>query len=106
MRLIKYDRAKEGGANGTTIINSTTSSDNQGGNVPTRGADRIIWGQDDNGIEDVDGSMTVNGNITIKAIVPPSYIVGGDDGADGEDIEEETGGGNLDVEGKRYHPKA
>ena len=100
MKLIKYDRAKEGGANGTTIINSTTSSSSgsdQGGNTSTRSTDRIIWGQDDNGIEDVDGSMTVKGNVTIKAIVPPSYS-GVDDGSDGEDIEEETGGGNLDVE--------
>ena len=98
MRLIKYDRAKEDGANGTTIINSTTSSSSdQGGNVPTRGsADRIIWGQNDDGADDIDGSMAINGNVTIKAIVPPTYEDDGD--TDGEDIEEETGGGNLDVE--------
>ena len=99
MKLIKYDRAKGGGVSGTTIINSTTSSSsNQGGNAPTRVTDRIIWGQDDDGVDDVDGSMTVNGNVTIKAIVPPSYVGGGDDDdGDGEVIEEETGGGNLDV---------
>ena len=80
MKLIKYDRAKGGGANGTTIINSTTSSSsNQGGNAPTRVTDRIIWGQDDDGVDDVDGSMTVNGNVTIKALVPPSYVGGGGD---------------------------
>lgn len=39
--------------------------------------------------------MTVNGNISIKCIIPPSYE---DDDSDGEDEELEEGGGNLDVE--------
>ena len=101
MKLIKYDRAKDSGASGTTIINSTTSSSSDSGNVnpSTRGDNiaRIVWGQNDDGVDDIDGSMAVNGNVTIKAIVPPTYD-DVDDGSDGEDIEEETGGGNLDVE--------
>lgn len=39
--------------------------------------------------------MVVNGNVTIKAIIPPSYDADDDDG---EDEYYEEGGGNLDVE--------
>ena len=93
MKLLKYDRGKSGS---TTIINGGGSS-GSGEYPPTRGGgdDRTIWGQYDGG-DDIDGSMVVNGNVTIQAIVPPSYE-GGDDG-DGEDEEVETGGGNLNVE--------
>lgn len=93
MKLLKYDRGKSGS---TTIINGGGSS-GSGEYPPTRGGgdDRTIWGQYDGG-DDIDGSMVVNGNVTIQAIVPPTYE-GGDDG-DGEDEEVETGGGNLTVE--------
>lgn len=93
MKLLKYDRGKSGS---TTIINGGGSS-GSGEYPPTRGGcdDRTIWGQYDSG-DDIDGSMVVNGNVTIQAIVPPTYE-GGDDG-DGEDEEVETGGGNLTVE--------
>ena len=40
--------------------------------------------------------MTVNGNVSIKCITPPSYE--DDDSDDGEDEVSEEGGGNLDVE--------
>ena len=40
--------------------------------------------------------MVVNGNVTIKAIVPPTYD--DEDGSDGENEDVETGGGNLNVE--------
>lgn len=40
--------------------------------------------------------MTVNGNISIKCIIPPTYD--DDDSDDGDDVEMEEGGGNLDVE--------
>lgn len=94
MKLLKYDRGKSGS---TTIINGGGSSSGSGEYPPTRGGgdDRTIWGQYDGG-DDIDGSMVVNGNVTIQAIVPPTYE-GGDDG-DGEDEEVETGGGNLTVE--------
>lgn len=98
MKLIKYDRGKNG-SNGTTIINNNNNNSESGGSRGdggTRGdSDRTIWGQNDAG-EDIDGSMVVNGNITIKAIVPPTYE--DDDEDDGDDEEEETGGGNLNVE--------
>ena len=92
MKLLKYDRGKFGS---TTIINGGGSSSGSG-DIPTRGGgdDRTIWGQYDSG-DDIDGSMLVNGNITIQAIVPPSYD---SDDDDGEDEEVETGGGNLNVE--------
>lgn len=93
MKLLKYDRGKSGS---TTIINGSGSS-GSGEYPPTRGGgdDRTIWGQYDGG-DDIDGSMVVNGNVTIQAIVPPTYE--GDDDGDGEDEEVETGGGNLTVE--------
>lgn len=93
MKLLKYDRGKSGS---TTIINGSGSS-GSGEYPPTRGGgdDRTIWGQYDGG-DDIDGSMVVNGNVTIQAIVPPTYE--GDDEGDGEDEEVETGGGNLTVE--------
>lgn len=93
MKLLKYDRGKSGS---TTIINGGGSS-GSGEYPPTRGGgdDRTIWGQYDGG-DDIDGSMVVNGNVTIQAIVPPTYE--GEDDGDGEDEEVETGGGNLTVE--------
>ena len=93
MKLLKYDRGKSGS---TTIINGGGSS-GSGEYPPTRGggSDRTIWGQYDSG-DDIDGSMVVNGNVTIKAIVPPTYD--DEDGSDGENEDVETGGGNLNVE--------
>ena len=93
MKLLKYDRGKSGS---TTIINGGGSS-GSGEYPPTRGGgdDRTIWGQYDGG-DDIDGSMVVNGNVTIQAIVPPTYE--GDDDGDGENEDVETGGGNLNVE--------
>jgi hypothetical protein len=40
--------------------------------------------------------MTVNGDINIKCIIPPTYE--DDDSDDGESEEAEEGGGNLNVE--------
>lgn len=93
MKLLKYDRGKSGS---TTIINGGGSS-GSGEYPPTRGGgdDRTIWGQYDGG-DDIDGSMVVNGNVTIKAIVPPTYE--GEDDGDGENEDVETGGGNLNIE--------
>lgn len=98
MKLIKYDRLKKDSNGNSTIINNNNSNNESVINPPSRGDgdNRVIWGQTDTG-EDIDGSMTVNGNVSIKAIVPPTYDPDEEDG-DGEDIEEETGGGNLDVE--------
>lgn len=98
MKLIKYDRLKNNSNGGSTIINNNTSNNESGSNPPSRGDgdNRVIWGQTDTG-DDIDGSMTVNGNVSIKAIIPPTYDPD-EEGEDGEDIEEETGGGNLDVE--------
>lgn len=99
MKLIKYDRLKNNSNGSSTIINNNNTSNNESGsNPPSRadGDDRTIWGQSDTG-EDIDGSMTVNGNVAIKSIVPPTYDPD-EEGEDGEEIDEETGGGNLEVE--------
>lgn len=98
MKLIKYDRLKRNSNGNTTIINNNSSNNESVINPPSRGDsdNRVIWGQNDTG-EDIDGSMTVNGNVTIKSIVPPTYDPD-EEGEDGEEIDEETGGGNLDVE--------
>lgn len=94
MRIIKYSKGTSTSINGNNNNNNTSSDTTISSSV---GLDRTIWGQQDNG-DDIDGSMVVNGNITIKVIEPPTYDDEEDD-ADGEDEEEETGGGNLNVEG-------
>lgn len=98
MKLIKYDRLKKNSNGNSTIIINNNSNNDSIINPPSRGDgdNRVIWGQTDTG-EDIDGSLTVNGNVSIKAIVPPTYDPD-EEGEEGEDIEEETGGGNLDVE--------
>lgn len=89
MKLIKYSKG--------ITSNSSSGGGSRGGSSESSSIElnRTIWGQQDEG-EDVDGSMLVNGNVTIQAIVPPTYD--DEDGGDGEDIAEETGGGNLNVE--------
>lgn len=96
MNLIKYDRAKEG-TNVAVIVGSNNSS-NTTIIAGSRGENRDIWGQLDSG-DDVNGSMVINGNISINAIEEKNYDPDDDDD-DGEIIEEETGGGNLNVEYK------
>lgn len=89
MKLIKYSKG--------ITSNSSSGGGSRGGSSESSSIElnRTIWGQQDEG-EDVDGSMVVNGNVTIQAIVPPTY--NDEDGSDGDDIAEETGGGNLTVE--------
>lgn len=89
MKLIKYSKG--------ITSNSSSGGGSRGGSSESSSIElnRTIWGQQDEG-EDVDGSMVVNGNVTIQAIVPPTYD--DEDGSDGDDIAEETGGGNLTVE--------
>lgn len=89
MKLIKYSKG--------ITSNSSSGGGSRGGSSESSSIElnRTIWGQQDEG-EDVDGSMVVNGNVTIQAIVPPTYD--DEDGSDGDDIAEETGGGNLNVE--------
>lgn len=98
MKLTKYDKVEANGGN-TTIIggNTTINEGNQGSGGTRGGGDRTIWGQDDEGDNDIDGSMTVHGDIHIKSITPPTYDPDDPDD-DGETIEEEEGGGSLDVE--------
>lgn len=89
MKLIKYSKG--------ITSNSSSGGGSRGGSSESSSIElnRTIWGQQDEG-DDIDGSMLVNGNVTIQAIVPPTYD--DEDGSDGDDIAEETGGGNLNVE--------
>ena len=93
MRLIKYDKTKE------TITKSASSGGSSTVTEETisRSGEREIWGQNDT-FDDIDGSMTVNGDITIKSITPLSEDE--DDDGDGEYEDYEEGGGNLNVENK------
>ena len=110
MNLIKYDKTRD--ANGNLIVSGSSSSQTtvfeQGG---SRGGDysysaeldRTIWGKYDDG-GDIDGHMLVNGDVHIKTIIPPTYEPDEDDAEydmedDGDDIETDTGGGNLYVDG-------
>ncbi|MBD5113126.1 MAG: hypothetical protein HDT42_11450, partial [Ruminococcaceae bacterium] len=58
---------------------------------------RNIWGQPDTG-DDINGSMTVYGDINIK-VIPEFTPDPDDDDDDGEWEEGEEGGGNINVEG-------
>ena len=98
MRLIKYDGISDKSVKAILSSGGGSSSNDSDGGTRAGSSitlDRTIWGQNDTG-DDVDGSMTVNGNISIKCIIPPTYE--DDDSDDGEDEELEEGGGNLDVE--------
>ena len=97
MRLIKYDGISDKSVKAILASGGGSSSSSNSGGVSRTEVtvDRTIWGQNDTG-DDIDGSMTVNGNISIKCIIPPSYE--DDDSDDGDDEELEEGGGNLDVE--------
>lgn len=98
MKLLKYSRSKDNGSTVTVIGGGGGDSSGSTTQPPSRAEEpRQIWGQTDEGDNDIDGTATVNGNVVIKAIVPPTYDPDDEDSG-GEDVEEETGGGNLDVE--------
>lgn len=98
MKLLKYSRSKDNGSTVTVVGGGGGNSSGSTAQPPSRGGEpRQIWGQTDEGDNDIDGTATVNGNVVIKAIVPPTYEPDDEDSG-GEDVEEETGGGNLDVE--------
>lgn len=88
MKLNKYSESKDG----STVIGSfsdrrSTSSSNSSGSSSTGAADRYIWGQEDTG-DDIDGDMTVSGNIYIGDVaydddenpIPPDHEFPSDDG--------------------------
>lgn len=97
MKLVKYDKSGSGnvaGAAGAGSGRGSSSTTNiSSGSVDL---DRTIWGQYDDG-DDIDGSMTVSGNIYVKVIEEEVYEPDDEDD-DGEEIEEETGGGSLFVD--------
>ncbi len=96
MKIVSYTKSSTNERNGVGGGGSSSSSEIQNP-VGTRGdIDREIWGQHDSG-DDIDGSMTVNGNVNIKVIADKNWDP--DDGeGDGDDVECEEGGGNLNVE--------
>lgn len=98
MKLLKYSRSKDNGNTVTVVGGGGGESSGSTTQPPSRGGEpRQIWGQTDEGDNDIDGTATVNGNVVVRAIVPPTYEPDDEDSG-GEDVEEETGGGNLDVE--------
>lgn len=98
MKIVKYDKARNTSstANGSTSSGggSSTTIEGGGGSVDL---DRTIWGKHDTG-DDIDGHLTCNGDITIKAIIPPIYDDDDDDEYSGDTVEYDEGGGNLNVE--------
>lgn len=98
MKLTKYDKIEGSSGNTTIIGGSTTINEGNQGSGGTRAqGDRTIWGQDDEGDNDIDGSATIHGDVHIKSIVPKTYDPDDPDD-DGETIEEEEGGGSLYVD--------
>ena len=97
MKIAKYSKsavsttggASAGGGGGSS---SSTTIESSGG----YDLNRTIWGKEDTG-EDIDGHMTVCGDVTIKAI-HYEWDDDEDDDSDGEDVEYDEGGGNLTVE--------
>ena len=93
MKIVKYDKAR----NTSSTVNDSASS-GSGSSTTIEGGgfdlDRTIWGKHDIG-DDIDGSMIVNGNVSIKVIDNTTLE---DDDEDGETEEYEEGGGNLNVE--------
>lgn len=108
MKLFKYDGVADKTLKLSLTGNQTTTTTTS--DPPSRSSNtqssssgsRTIWGQYDDG-DDIDGSSTISGNLTIKAAVPkqyeydPDFDYGDDD--DGEDEFEEEGGGNITAEG-------
>lgn len=99
MKITKYNTLKDGQISASAIVGgggSSSSTTIEGGSISLN---RTIWGKDDKG-EDIDGSMIVNGDVSIR-VIQPLPDVGDDDEEDdgtGEFEEYEEGGGNLNVE--------
>ena len=98
MKLIKYSQIKDGQISASAIVgggsgSSTTNIEqSRGGSYDL---DRTIWGKEDTG-NDIDGTMIVNGDINIKEI--NHNWEDDDEEFDGEVVEYEEGGGNLNVD--------
>ena len=98
MRLTKWDGTPD--KSKTTILGGGSSSSSGGDYTGgSRGGElnRTIWGQPDTG-DDINGSMTVYGDIVIK-VIPEFTPDPDDDDDDGEWEDREEGGGNINVEG-------
>lgn len=98
MRLTKWNGSSNNGSSTLTSGGSGGSSSENYGGGGSVSLNRTIWGKHDDG-GDIDGHQTVNGDVHIRAIIPPTYDPDDpDEDVDGEDEEQEEGGGNLDVE--------
>ncbi len=98
MKINKYTKNERQLAQAAAVSGGSSSSTTiQGGGSAS--LDRTIWGQNDTG-DDVDGSMTVNGNIHIKVIEPLPDEDDDEDEGTGDYEEYEEGGGNLEVDEK------
>lgn len=98
MRLTKWNGSSNNGSSTLTSGGGGGSSSENYGGGGSASLNRTIWGKHDDG-GDIDGHQTVNGDVHIRAIIPPTYDPDDpDEDVDGEDEEQEEGGGNLDVE--------
>lgn len=98
MKIVKYDKLKAGQVKADQVLSGgggggSTTTIEGGGSVSL---DRVIWGKQDTG-DDIDGHMTVNGDVHIKAI-DYQWDDDDDDEGTGDVVVYDEGGGNLNVE--------
>lgn len=96
MKIVSYTKSSTNDKNGAGGGGSSSSSEIQSPVGGSANLDREIWGQHDSG-DDIDGTMTVNGNVNIKVIADKEWEADDEEGG-GDDVEYETGGGNLFVD--------
>lgn len=93
MQLNKYSKAKKG-TSGRITSGGGSSSGGYGSNLGnSNNSNRILWGNDDDGVSDINDSMTIQGN---------TYIVGSNyDDSDDSDFDDE----NNEIEIPDYSDK-
>lgn len=97
MKIVSYTKTTDSTGTGISGGGGSGSSSEIQTPAGTRTElDRTIWGQQDSG-DDIDGSMTVHGDVYVKVIEEKNYEPDDEDD-DGEPIEEEEGGGSLFVD--------
>lgn len=94
MKITKYSKS---GSSNPALSGGSGGSSSSTEYIGSSSLNRIIWGQQDSG-DDVDGSMTIHGNVSIKVIEDLPDVGDDEDDGDGEVEDYETGGGSLFVD--------
>ena len=94
MKITKYSKS---GSSNPALSSGSGGGSSSSTEYVGASLNRTIWGQSDTS-DDVDGSMTVHGNINIKVIEDLPDIGDDEDDEDGEVEDYETGGGSLFVD--------